>query len=281
MNKINVFVASALTIWMSNSAVSAPIFKDSFETGDLQSTNSTGFFWQGSGGRTAVVTEAAKDGNYSLLFNYPAGEPWTEQRFSLGSSYPDLWVSFWIRVPQNFYHPATSPSNNKFFAIWMDDYSSKGDGPTAFWNIFSNGSGGSQIAYSYSEGSYQVGGPQSQFKEFIRVPDDRGRWMKVVIHVKASSTPGESDGVIELWRRWENESEFTKYHEDTNANLPIPSGGPDGWSVGYLMGWANAEYESETKWFLDEFVVSDSSLINGDVGSGSSVAPNPPELDVQ
>lgn len=286
-----------LALLICGSTIAAPLFQDSFESGDISATNSSGFEWY-STNRTGIVTSeaevynngtvfnaappdsdwTAKEGDYSLRFNYPAGVPWSEQRFSLGGNYPDLWFSFWLRVPQNFYHPTSLPTNNKVFALWMDGYSYKGDGPTVFWNILSNGSGGSEIAYSHSEGSYQIAGPQSQEKQFIRVPDDRGRWMKLVIHVKASSRPDQSDGVIELWRRWENENEFQKYHEDTSAKLPIPSGGPDGWSLGYLMGWANAEYESNTDWLLDEFTVSETSLLTV---QEYDKRPNPPVMTIQ
>lgn len=285
-----VLKTGALVVLMCSSAIAAPFFQDSFESGDMSATHSSGFEWSGNN-RTGIVTHeaevysngkvfnpapantdwTAKDGDHSLRFYYYGGNSWAEQRFSLGGSYTDLWFSFWLRVPQNFYHPVTNPANNKLFAIWMDAYESKGDGPTAFWNILSDQAGGSVVAYSYSRGSFRGAGQQLQPKQFIRIPEDRGRWMKVVIHVKASSTPNQSDGVIELWRKWSNETEFTKYHEDKNAELPIPNAGPNGWSFGYLMGWANAVYESDTDWLLDEFIVSENSLING-VNS----APNPP-----
>lgn len=290
----------ALAMLFATPTHSEILLQDSFESGNMSATNSDGFRWSRNN-RTSIVTEeaavynngeiynppphspdwTAKHGDHSLRFRYPAGQPMSEQRFSLGGSYKEIWFRYWIRVPDNYNHPSSSPSNNKFFAVWMDEYSSKGDGPTAFWNLISAGSGDSTIAYSYSEGSYSVAGPQSQLKQFISVPEDRGRWMQVVIHVRASTRSDRSDGVIELWRRWENESKFTKYHEDTSARLPIPGGGPQGWSAGYIMGWANAAYREDTEWLLDQFTVSTTSLLDGGESAAPEGAlPNPPELNV-
>ena len=298
MNKSDLLAAATLATLLATSSQANILVVDSFETGDMSASNSSAFSWE-KNNRTSVVsaTEVTysngdtsiakpsgrdwepKDGKYSLRFRYPAGEPMAEQRFNFNKAHKELWFSYWIRVPINFTHPTTSPSNNKFFAVWMDGYSSQGDGPTVWWNLLSNGSGDSSIAYSFSEGSYNVAGPQTDFVPFINVPNDRGRWMKVVMHVKASSQPSQSDGVIELWRRWENESTFTKVHDTKTANLPVPSGGPDGWASGYVLGWANAEYSELTEWLVDEFTVSTTSLLTE--SPNTEAIPKPPTLTIE
>ena len=49
------------------------------------------------------------------------------------------------------------------------------------------------------------------------------RWMQLVFHVKCSTSIGADDGIIQMWRRWSDESSFTKIHELLTARLDIPS----------------------------------------------------------
>lgn len=296
MRYIKHLVAFIMVFFLAGAVSSAPLFVDSFESGDMSATNEFGFDW-GRNNKTSVVTVEAvvynngeksvaipsgrnwepKHEKHSLRFRYGAGKNMTEQRFHLGSAHPEIWYKYWIRVPINYSHASGSPSNNKFFATWMDGYSKDGDGPTVYWNLLGNGESGSNIAVSHSTGGYTIAGGQMDSTPFISVPDDRGRWMEVVIHITASTSTTE--GLIEFWRRWESESTYTKIHEVEGANLPIPSGGPEGWNNGYIMGWANAPYSRDTEWLLDHFQVSTSPLL--DIGSSLQPdRPMPPELSI-
>jgi hypothetical protein len=298
MSHFNFCAALGLTLLILPGAKADPVFYDSFESADMSATNAFGFSWARNNWTAIVTSEAAVYANgeiyveaseisgdsadwdpindqHAMLFEYPAGHNMTEQRFSLGQALPEIWYSYWIKVPENFQHPVTVPNNNKFFATWMDGYSHSGDGPTVFWNIFSNNKGGSDLAISYSDGNYTVAGRQLQHTPFIKVPDDRGRWMKVVMYLKAGNQSGS--GEVGFWRRWENENSFTKLHELTNIDLVIPAGGPEGWAKGYIMGWANAPYQEKTDWLLDSFTVSETPLLTVQLGS----EPNPPELYIE
>lgn len=294
MTHLKPLAVLALTSFLATTAYGEPIFVDSFESGDMSATNDHGFDWDRNN-RTSVVTADTvvynngtrenpidsdqnwdpKHGEHSLRFRYPAGQNMTEQRFDLGGAYSDIWYKYWIRVPINYTHNTSTPSNNKFFTTWMDGYSHKGDGPTVFWNLLSNQEGGSNIAVSYSDGGYTIAGEQRQSTPFIKVPDDRGRWMEVAIHLKASSST--EAGTIELWRRWENEANFTQIHSIQGVSLEIPSGGPEGWSKGYIMGWANAPYKVDTEWLFDELTISTEPLL---ATGALSTKPNPPRLTV-
>lgn len=296
MITIKHFAAFTLASLLASTVYSDPLIVDSFESGDMSATNEHGFDW-GRNNRTSVVTADGvvynngekdiampsgrdwdpKHGNHSLRFRYAAGQNMAEQRFHLGSAHPEIWYKYWIRVPINYSHASGSPSNNKFFATWMDGYSKDGDGPTVYWNLLGNGESGSNIAVSHSTGGYTIAGGQMDSTPFITVPDDRGRWMEVIIHIVASTSTKE--GLIELWRRWEDEQAYTKIHEVRNASLPIPSGGPEGWNNGYLMGWANAPYSKDTEWLLDHFQASTSPLLDLD-NSLNSKRPRPPELSI-
>ncbi len=274
------------------------VVTDNFESADMSTTNDAGFSWSANN-KTSIVTQHPIDGpvavynngsiynianpimgdgtlrdwsafagDYSLRFRYPANQSWSEQRFDLGSAYPEIWVRFWLRVPQNFEHN-TGNTNNKLFAIWMDGYEFGGLGPTIVWQYRNDGSNGSTTMFyklqntgALNNDNGQRHSGELQTQPFISFPDDQGRWMQLAFHVKASSSAASSDGVVQMYRRWDGESNFTLIHEDLNVELlHAPPAGPVGFRRGYLMGWANAAYENDTEWLLDDFTVSAEPLI--------------------
>jgi hypothetical protein len=287
---------SALALLCGNIVSAEPLFFDSFESGDMSGTNEDGFNWAPNN-KTSVVTAervvwnngpitsnfsgdrdwTPKHGQHSLRFAYQPNAEWTEQKFNLGGSYPEVWLKYWIRVPFNYEHGSTSPNNHKFFSIYMDAYSGKGNGATVFWNFWRDPDGGSSITVAWNEGGQQPSGGQTQSTKFINVPEDRGRWMEVLFQVKASSSDGLSDGEIRFWRRWESDLAFKKIHEVTNANLQVPVTGnaSNGWHQGYLMGWANAPYHELTEWLIDDFTISETPL------NGSGARPKAPALSIE
>tara|TARA_B100002003_G_scaffold182027_1_gene170201 strand:- start:22810 stop:23724 length:915 start_codon:yes stop_codon:yes gene_type:complete len=293
-------VLTILLTSLTSAAHSEPLFFDSFESSDMSATNQDGFAW-GSNNRTSVVTSEAAvynngeiynipngtvdwspfHGDHSLRFRYAAGNPMAEQRFSLGKEHKEIWFRYWVRVPTNYTHGKQSPSNHKFFALWMDAYEGDGEGSSVFWNFWGDADGGSSITVTYTEGNFSGSRGQAQSTKFIRVPEDRGRWMQVVIHIKASSSVGVSDGSLQLYRRWEQDSNFEKLHDVQNAYLLVPGGGVDGFKQGYLMGWANAPYSEDTEWLIDSFTISTESLLVADQTPADSYAPNPPALEVK
>lgn len=239
----------------------AVTFSDSFESGDLTASDSNGFKWMPKNERTGVVKRSdSKNGDYSLRFIYPAGVFISERRFDMGKAYPEIWIKYWLRVPVNFIHEKSInsnwASNNKLFALWMDQYTSKGDGPTVVWEFWKNGEGGSNLAVHYNKGGYGGTNKQVQFTPFIKYPDDQGRWMKIIMHIKAATSRLSNDGVIQMWRRWDDEGNFTKFHELNDANIASPPNGPLGWQKGYLMGWSNSGFKEDTEWLIDDFTVS-------------------------
>lgn len=269
------------------------IFNDSFESADMSATNSDGFKWD-KNNRTSVVIQdpsdgpvslymnkvtydiyssvmpdksvrdwSAKDKTYALRFRYPAGQKWSEQRYDLGGAYPDVWVSYWIRVPNNYYRG--SGRNNKWFNIQMapmDQYSDKTVSRVEMQD-WSNRAGGVKINIQFRNGS---GGytNSSSYNNFI-TPADAGRWMHVIYHLKASATASSTDGLIRMYRRWKNEADYTLINELTNLNVGIGAGsvsaGRLGWAAGYIMGYSNTSYANDTEWLLDSFVVSDTPLL--------------------
>ncbi|MCH2534837.1 MAG: polysaccharide lyase [Bdellovibrionales bacterium] len=258
------------------------IFHDNFESADLLTTNSDGFEWLNTN-RTSIVNSdqyvvwngslinngpianrqwEGYNGDHSMRFRYPANQYMAEQRFSLGKPYKDLWIYFALRVPINFKHGTNSPTNSKLFAIWMDGYSNKGDGSTVIWEYWNSGDGGSNVTVHYSPGGGGSAGGHIQSTPFIKYPEDQGRWMEIILHVKASSKNGVNDGLVELYNRKDGEKTFTQIHllENIQLNYP-PTGEPQGWAKGYLMGWSNPSFSEDTEWLMDDFTVSTSSLL--------------------
>jgi hypothetical protein len=297
MPHIKHLAALALASLLASAANGEPLFVDSFESGDMSATNEDGFSW-GNNNRTSVVTAEGevynngktggaipsgkdwepKDGQHSLRFRYPAGEPWAEQRFNLGGAYPEIWIKYWLRVPVNYQH---GPGNYKFLSLWMDGYNSSAGGKIV-WELWPTDiPGDSVLAFSSSAGNAAGDSGPKQHTPFINASEDRGKWMEIVIHAKTSSGGEPNNGVIELWRRWEGEESYTQFHKKTDATLAIPVGGPDGWNGGFLMGWANNSYSEETEWLLDSFEMSISSLLTGSAATDFMTnPPNPPILKI-
>lgn len=277
------------------------IISDSFETGDMSSPDNKNFSWGGNN-RTSIVTMdpdpvavwnngpiynsvddsrdwTAYDGDYSLRFRYGANENWSEQRFAIGSEHPELWASYWMRVPVNFEHQTADHTNNKLLALWMDGYEGYGDGPTVVWQFRRSGSDGSSISrlYHWSPDTGSSGrhsGEKSGNGSFINVPEDQGRWMHLVFRVVASSSTTANDGVIQTWRRWADEDEYDMLHDQDDARLGFPNSNVSGFSAGYLMGWANAPYAENTEFLIDDFKLSNESLLSTEPRISR---PSPPE----
>ncbi|MCH8532306.1 MAG: polysaccharide lyase [Saccharospirillum sp.] len=253
------------------------IVHDSFESADMSAPGYDKFSWDRNN-RTSIVTMdpeatvvwnnrairnvvtdgrdwSAYTGDHSLRFRYPAmpnGEL-AEQRFFLGGAYPEIWLSWWIRVPTNFYHQGGyMERNHKLFYIWQSGYTANVEthGATIGLEFRGDGNGG-----SVTQGSDSV--------PFIDVSTDRGRWMHFVVNVKQNSENGVNDGHIKMWRKWEDESTYDVIRDRENVSVRISTiEGEEGFREGYLMGWHNGGYQQNTEWLLDDFVVSTESLFD-------------------
>lgn len=270
---------TSLKITDPETALPDDVFFDSFETGNLLHTNPSGFRWTDSAWITIVnptkeVWSAGKpidvpkenaasfpgkdwvahSAEHSMRFRYPKGEAWSEQRFDLGTPMKDIWIRFWLKVPVNFsYGPVGSP--NKFFALWSDAYSSLGEGSTVFLGMHRINDTDADLAITHTPGGQNSSLAYTQNTPFITT-SDAGRWMQILWHVKAESSLGSSDGVIQTYRRWDGEESFTKLHESFDAGIKLPPNGPNGFKAGYILGWANAAYTEDTEWLLDDFGIS-------------------------
>jgi len=268
-----------LFLWLSiifNTVHAEILVTDSFESRDFSASSATtniiNFQWGGVN-KTGIITQesdsgrrvyptnrdeyfndgqdwSAKDGDHSLSLEYPADAHMSEQRFSF-SEQNELWIRYWTRVPTNFYHGS---SNNKFFALWENDYGNRA--LNLRWQTHSSGGGSAVLDVQDGGGTVAV-----ERTPFITVPDDQGRWMQIVIHVKAATSGSAGDGIVQLYRRWENEPDFTILHDIQNS-INQWNGDGAGWAYGYFMGWANAAYTTNTWWLIDNVEFSSTSLLD-------------------
>jgi len=173
-------------------------------------------------------------------------------------------MSFWLRVPTNYAHPKVEGAgdNQKLFRLWMDKYGTGRDGQKVGME-FRGAGGGSSYFYGKIGSGSDLGRTR-----FITVPDDRGKWMHLVVHVNSESSPGAKNGLMEVWRKWEGEGDYTKTHDFKNRAINLGSE-VKGFKKGYLMGWANAHYPVETDFLIDDFKLSTTPLFSTSTAPGS------------
>ena len=261
------------------------LFSDSFESADLSASaatlNANNFAWTDAN-RSSILHQdgasawrdfpvayiqeytdgrdvTAKTGTYSMGIEYAANVEMAEQRFSYNAA-PELWVRYWVRVPENYSHGTVGTNDtSKFLALWNTTYQAGvGGGATVWLSMFDDGSNGSTIGFTHMDGNTGSDIAYAQIVPFISVPADRGRWMQMAVRVKTETSLGAANGIIETYRRWDGESSFTQLHSKTNATLNEQTGGFLG---GYVLGWANSAYAADTWFLVDDFEMSTGSLI--------------------
>ena len=251
------------------------ILQDDFSNGNKN--DSSNFNWTDNSNNVYVKNDPVTgkstipySDSYSLAFTHrakPDGSDSTaEQRFRLGKNYPELWFSYYIRVPDNYYNRTqTSSDNSKFLALWSDTY--EGNGITVVLEYWPTGDGGSKLAWRQVLNSTRK--QHKDHTRIITVPGDRGKWMHFVYHVKMASKVGVNDGVVQTWLKKEGESSYRQIHNVTNANISA-SGATPGFNTGYFFGWSNAGFDEETSFYIDDVVISTTPLLGA--------APNPPSI---
>jgi hypothetical protein len=283
-----VFILFSLSV---NTVLAVEIYSTDFDTGTLISKN--GFKWT-DGAYAGLSSNNSKSGDYSLQFHFKGGAPgkdsWAEQRFSLGGFYPEVWAKYDLYIPANYYHRKDSPSNNKAFTwLWAGPYVGH-EGPKlgGQFNPGSFDDGGSNFI-AFAEAAWQNGGPVRKEwncstcaagkSNYAITPNDRGHWMTIVTHMKYASK-SNNDGVMEIWKTdWQGNTIQLVDIQDgawysTIKNSTEPARGFDN---GYLLGWANSGFDSDTYMYIDNITFSTDPLKN--VVSGPSPKPPIPTIE--
>ncbi len=305
--------ALASCLYLSLTAASASanlLFEDDFATGDLSKANSY-FRWGRSGavarsgeGSDRIVRVTGPNGSAvnAIRFEYMGlntsarqdDKYWKEERFHLTNSlsesrnesgagstaYPEVWISYWLRVPDNYAHGPNSPSNNKgFVTLWKNQYMGPVGSAIDWWHT---GSGRSRIGAWIGENGVNPGnldepsfiradhrvGTSRQAYAFL--PTENGKWVHVAVGMRISSNGTSRNGFIQVYKNgerviaWENLNNW-----NSNASL-------QGYDRGYLLGWHNSGYTQTTTFYLTgvRFATSVAGAISG-VGAPAAVTAPP------
>jgi len=273
-------IAATGTLQVAVKAGAAPqvlqyIFSDDFSSGDLSKTEN-GFTWTG-GFRLSPSTENPRSGTHSLKARYqsiddPANgntpSSWLERSFDLGAFYTSLVIEFDLYIPDGnepwggprYVHRDSELSdNNKLFRLWSNDSDGNGyvDSQSKLGASTNLGaiSGDSQVYLegkpNSTDGTIREGFTQKSgaFNAFI-TDADRGQWMSLKFDMKMPTQfftdKTQSDGHYKMTKNGSTilEIQLNNFRTDTVSNS-------NAWKVGYLLGWANSGFVTETLLFVD------------------------------
>lgn len=190
-------------------------------------------------------------------------------RFAAKSALNSVWVGTLTNIQRGSTLTSTGrmqwPTNNKLLAIWTDNYSAQGKGPTLIWGTELDWSGSrasrdSQLTVGYAVGGNTVSGAAAVGSLPLITPADAGKAIDIIFHGRFSSRPGAKDGVIRSFVRKQGQTAYTRVHNITNADLDKRSdvaAALQPWRAGYLMGWANSGYDEATTFHLSKIEVFD------------------------
>jgi hypothetical protein len=236
-----------------------------------------GFVWGGNSRNVYTTVDPLTGarptplrGATALAFSHrakPVGEDSSaQQMFRLGGAYPDLWLRYFVRIPENFTHRVDrGGANNKWLCVWSDRYSSGLTGLTICWNYLPSKTdpNGADIVFNYihprdeRESSTRPFHSRMSDRQPLIARGMRGRWIEVVHHVQLPSRQGANNGAIQMWMRPVGRDNFVAIHD--RRDLPLRWGtGPRGFTAGYLMGYANSGFSEATTFNIDDFQVMDS-----------------------
>lgn len=264
----------ALALTGAGSAYSAVIFQDDFSSGGFDKTNG-GARWT-SRVDVNIASSPNVVGPNSAKFTFKGSsdlseDAFSEMRFDLGGLYKELWIQFYLYVPDNYYHrDATSTDNNKVLRLWPADYNNNEKVGLSAWR--GSGGGSTMIADWSSQGD-GIGPKGDRYSSFI-TSADRGRWMKLKVHVIAaasSSVPGSI-------RVWKNDELIIDNYQIMDSYY---GGEPHAYRYGYLLGWSNSGFNETTNMYIDGviFATSENDLDGG--ATGTTSPPKAPEMQVQ
>ena len=266
------FTASIAIAWMvgmsalfvSGQAMAGVIFQDDFNTGDILKKLNGAAFWTnnssssippGATGRSTItVKPETTSGDFSVRALYAGSLDLTvdarpELRFNLGGQYPELWVSFRVYIPSNYYHrDALGSDNNKFFIIDNTDGSQYFD--FEIWLLGTNG--GDRLSFNSKYNGVAQGHKFYATDTTIGTPADRGKWHNYVLHIKLATTAISNDGMAQIWKNGVLTMNF--------QNLAHYTPGANYFGDGYIFGASNSGFNEDTELRLDDIVFSDSPV---------------------
>jgi hypothetical protein len=240
----------------------ATVFYDDFDIGNYIS-GVVGGRWVGGGSGNVLVAPGGAAGSPFALTMVHRGKgaglmSTAEQRFRLSQGSSELWLEYDFRVPDNFFHrEPTENSNNKFLALWEENYnaySADGTTPTPLlifefrpMNDSPTRAGEVGSSYVYLHGTDRTGKMHggignkwlSAFGSW-----NRGTWLQIRVHVKLASADSANDGLVEMFadgRLVLSVYDFPLHAAATGRHF----------RNGYFLGWSNSGYDTDTEFKID------------------------------
>ncbi len=253
MKKVICFFAVLFLCITTQTINAQTLLQDGFESGDRSASTGGGYWGDYTPSTTTISTEMAHSGSHSLRFQFngnsdQTADAWAEQRAVL-PQINEFWGRMYVYIPTNYSHRNVSPNNNKFWAIYANPYTSPGFQINLSLSAASGGNSNLDI-HRYHNGSEKPA--MTVFNNFIATVD-RGKWMEVMVRVKVPTSSTANDGIVQVWK---NGVQVVSY---TNLDM-YGSAGRNYINEMYLLGWSNSGFDQTTVMYIDDVVISNSSL---------------------
>ena len=237
------------------------IFQDDFNSGNILKTLNGAAFWI-NGSEDAkdpyatkpsdIFVQAEDAGGFSLRVLYAGtanllGDARPQLNFELGGAlYPELWVSFRVYIPQNYFHRVPiGTGNNKFFIIDNNIGTQYID-----FEVWPRGDGSDRVSFNSSYNGVAQGHIFPANDWTLGAPEDRGKWHNYLLHLKLSTSTTANNGVVQAWKNGVLVMDF--------QGLPHYTPAANYFGRGYIFGAANSGFNEDTELRLDDVVFSDS-----------------------
>jgi hypothetical protein len=267
LSKKIVMISSFLLFFSLQPAFAGVFFNDSFESGNLSYTGSTGAKWTSSG-NTSVSNKLSHSGSYALKFFFKgntdlSADSSAEQRFNLGSNKDEVYIRYYIYLPSNYTIRDSGGANNtKMIRLWGNDYTNPNKVGMSIFNGLSVaieskiGNWPSELTCSGNMGPVPNGWA-SLGSEYL------GKWTSLEYHFKKDS--GSGDGVFQL-----HVNGVLKIDLKNQSWVGAPCS-PAYFLNGYLMGWSNSGFSQDTTVYIDDVVFSDAPIGLGESSTNLAV----------
>ncbi len=254
-------------------------FSDGFESGNTSHVDAnSGAKWNGGACRgtiadgTCVSNEIVHSGKYALKFFFKGNpdlsdDAWAEQRFSLGKTYDEVYIRFYIYFSSNYViRDAIGADNTKLFLLWGDSYSKDMNkiaieyGKSMHFGLKAKETGWPNFSPSCSGATGYI---KSIPKTPTGIADIKGKWTEIEIHARRDT--GSGDGIFQMWINGKLEINAQNF-----AWIGAPCGLNKFFRHGYLMGWSNSGFNKDTAVYIDDVVFSTNYIPADDVGSSAT-----------
>lgn len=187
------------------------------------------------------------------------------------SFYSDM---IWIGVITNTTRATTATSisrgffdnGNKHFVLYCDGYDTSGKSPTIVFGLRgASKTGDVDMDFSIAVDGYGTGqqpATQSSSVKFFTAADN-GHHVDIVYHVRMSTNEFVNDGVVEVWRKRDNEPTYIKKLASYTMNLGARTAATPSLCMfkgGYCFGWSNSGFNTDTEFHESRFMISSTAI---------------------